>query len=159
MLPTSPGHALYSPIEVGEVSVPASVDRNSIVLSAGDGRLDIASHDQWGAPLGELIRQVLTANLTARLPPGSVLSPGGISGRSGLHVLSLNIMRFMGDTMGRVTLDVSWNVLAAGTSKVLRSGHEVIVVQAASRDVGAIVPAMSQALGQFADRVTAALLR
>ena len=159
MLPTPPGHTLYTPIEVGEVPIPATIDRNSIVLSAGNGRLNIASHDQWGAPIGELIRQALTANLTARLPPGCVLSPGGIAGRSGLHVLSLHILRFMSDTMGHVTLDVSWNVLVAGSSKVLHSGHEVIAVQAASSDISAIVPAMSQALGQLADRVTAALLR
>ena len=151
------GPALAPPIEVGDVPVPATMDRNSIVLDADGARLDIASNDQWGAPVGQLIRQALTADLNARLPIGSVLPPGSNAPKSGLRVVSLNIQRFAGDTVGNVTLDASWSVLRAGSSDVLRSGHAVIHVRAASGKVPDIVPAMSTALGQLADRIAAAL--
>ncbi len=151
------GPALTPPIEVGEVPVPATMDRNSIVLDAGGARLDIASNDQWGAPVGQLIRQTLTADLSARLPSGSVLPPGGTAPKSGLRVVSLNIQRFAGDTVGNVTLEAGWSVLRAGSSDVLRSGHVVIHLRAASGKVADIVPAMSTALGQLADRIAAAL--
>ncbi|HSU04762.1 MAG TPA: PqiC family protein [Acetobacteraceae bacterium] len=149
------GVALRPPIEVGDVPVPAVLDRNAIVVSGGGDRLDISSRDQWGAPLGRLIRQTLTADLITRLPPGSVLAPGSTAPKSGLRVVSVSIQRFGGDTAGNVVLDANWSLLKAGSSDVLRTGHEMIRVQAASGAVPDIVPAMSQALGQFADRIAA----
>jgi uncharacterized lipoprotein YmbA len=151
------GAALSPPVEVGDVPVPALLDRDSIVRSAGGDRLDISSQDQWGAPLGSLIRQTLTADLMARFPPGSVLNPGSVAPRPGLRVVSVHIQRFIGDTAGEVVLDATWTLLKAGSSDVLRRGREVIHVQAGSGKVADIVPAMSLALGRFADRIAAAL--
>ena len=142
--------ALHRQIEVGNVSVPSVMDRNSIVLSTGDDRLEVSNQDQWGAPVGQLIRQALTADLVARLSPGFMLTPGSPAPRSGLHVLSLDITRFMGDTAGHVVLDVDWAVIKGGSSIVLRRGHEMIEVQAESGRIDAIVPAMSPALAQLA---------
>jgi uncharacterized protein len=150
--------SLDPPIEVGDIPVPSVIDTNSIVLSAGDDRLDVSSQDQWGAPLGQLIRQALTADLIARLASGSVLAPGSPAPRSGLRVLSLQITRFMGDTAGHVALDVSWEIIKGGSSTVISRGQETIEVPAASGRIDAIVPAMSQALAQLADRLVSRLV-
>lgn len=155
--PVTAGAAVSPPVEVGDVPVPAVLDRDSIVLTEGGDRLDISGQDEWGAPLGRLIRQTLTADLMSRLPPGSVLTPGSTAPRSGLRIISVDIQRFSGDTAGLVVLEASWSLLKAGTSDLLRSGHEVIRTRAASGRVADVVPAMSQAMGELADRVAAAV--
>ena len=152
------GHALKPPIEVGDVPVPPIVDRNGVVVSAGDDRLDVSAEDQWGAPLGQLIQQALTEDLTSRLPPGSVLQPGTVAPPSGVRVLTLDISDFVGDTDGHVTLAADWALVVGGTSTVIRRGHVRIHTQAASGNVDAIVPAMSQALGRLADHLALRLV-
>lgn len=142
-------------IEVAEVPLPAIIDRNEIVISEGNGQLDITQNAEWGAPLGSLIRQTLTADLQSRLGNDVVLAPGALSTRPGLRILKLNIQQFMGSTDGRVVLNVDWQVLRAGSSTVLAQSHEMITTQAASGKPADIVPAMSQALGELADHVAA----
>jgi uncharacterized lipoprotein YmbA len=154
---TVSGAAAKPPIEVGAVPVPAELDRDAVVLRDGGDRLDISGQDQWGAPLGSLVRQALTADLTARLASGSVLAPGSTAPKAGLRVLKVELQHFMGDTNGAVRLDANWSLLRAGSSDVLRRGHEVVHVQAASGKPADVVPAMSEALGQFADRITRAI--
>ncbi len=162
LAPVPPAHRIVGsrpigPIEVAEVAVPATIDRNAIVLSAGDDRLEVSSNDQWAAPLGQLVRQTLTADLQARLPDGSVLPPGGIAPGGGLRILILNIQGFIGGVDGTVVLNTGWELVKAGSTDVLRSGHEVIRVRAASGKAADIVPAMSQAVGALADRIAAAI--
>jgi uncharacterized protein len=140
------------PIEVGEIPVPASVDRSSIVLYDGDDRLSILANDEWAAPLGSLIRQALTADLQSHLG-ASVLAPGAIAPAGRLRILSLTIEQFIGSSSGRVVLNASWALLAAGTSHVIDRDHELITVEAGSGKVADIVPAMSQALGLLAAHI------
>ncbi|MGH7155570.1 MAG: PqiC family protein [Acetobacteraceae bacterium] len=152
------GPALHPPIEVGQVPIPAVLDRNEIVIAAAGDRLDVAGRDRWAAPRGQLIRLALTEDLTSRLPPGSVLQPGAVAPNGGLRVLTLNIQRFIGDSSGLVRLDATWSLIRGGSSDILRSGRTMIQVQATSAKTEAIVPAMSQAIGKLADQIAAALL-
>ena len=160
LTPTPPSRTLPpvsggSQIEVAEVPLPAIIDRNEIVISEGNGQLDVMQNAEWGAPLGSLIRQTLTADLQSRLGNDVVLSPGALATRPGLRILKLNIQQFMGSADGRVVLNADWQVLRAGSSTVLAQSHEVITAQAASGKAPDIVPAMSRALGELADRVAA----
>lgn len=145
--------ALKLPVEVGDPSIPPEIDRDAVVVSTGGDQLDVSSNDQWGGPVGKLIRQSLTADLTARLAPGSVLAPGTPAPKRGLHVITLNVTHFMADTSGHVALDVSWSLLPAGSSNVIRQGHETISVQGPSGGSGTAAAGMSQALAQLADRL------
>jgi uncharacterized lipoprotein YmbA len=145
--------ALRVPIEVGDIPVPAAIDRSSLGLDEVNGQLSISPGDIWAAPLSSLIRQTVTTDLQFRLGVGNVFPPGFIAPNGRLRVLALTIEQFMGSTRGRVVLNVSWALLDAGTSHVALSGHELITVQAASSKIADIVSAMSQALGQLADRI------
>ncbi len=152
--PAPRGSAGYV-IEVADVPLPATIDRSGIVLNKGNGELYIPPNDAWAAPLGSLIREALTGDLQSRLGRDSVLAPGSLAPHRNLRVLHLTIQQFMADTDGRVVLTADWVLLRAGSSDVLRSGHEVITTQATSGKVAAIVPAMSEALGKLADRTAA----
>jgi uncharacterized protein len=155
--PASQGRALQPPIELGDVSIPATIDRSSIVQIASGGRLDVHGEAVWGAPLQQLIRRTLSADLAHRLPPGSVLAPGDPAPPGGLRILLVNIEQFASDTSGRVTLTADWTLSRGGQASGTPR-HEVITVEAGSGAVSAVVPAMSSALGELADRIAAGLV-
>lgn len=150
-------HALSLPIEVGEVSIPPSIDRNAIVLRAPGDRLEVAGTSVWGAPIQELIRAALSDDLTARLAPGSVLPPGAPSPSGGLRIVTVIIREFGGDVSGRVVLDAAWATARSGTEPRAPLEETRIVRQAADGTAAAVVPVMSQALGVLADRIAATL--
>ncbi len=157
-----PAHmAVGSPIrpslEVGEVSIPATIDRDEIVLVAPGDRLDVSSNSVWGAPLNQLIRRALSDNLSERLPPGSVLAPGDPAPPRGLRTVTVSIDQFSGDTSGRVILRASSILARSGEVPTGRSHRERIEINAGAGTPRAVVPAMSQALGVLADRIAATI--
>ena len=160
LTPTPPANrvaaiSVTQPIEVAEVPLPPLIDRNSIVLNAGNGQLSIPQNDEWGGPLGSLIRETLTADLQSRLGANAVLPPGSMAPKRGLRILRLTIQQFIGSTNGHVVLDASWAILKAGGSDVLQSGRATITTQATSGKTADIVQAMSRALGELADHIAA----
>lgn len=154
---THAGRPLHPPIEVGEVGIPATIDRDSIVLSAPGDHLEVLPNSVWGAPVRQLIRRALSDDLTARLPPGSVLPPGTSPPRGGLRIVTVEVQRFEGSTSGHVVLDAAWTVARSGSAPTGIPRMEQVTVNAGSGNPDAVVPAMSAALGKLADRIAAAL--
>lgn len=155
--PARPMTALHGgpQLAVAEVPLPAVIDRNEIVINEGNGKLDLTQNAAWAAPLGSLIRQALAADLQLRLGNDVVLSPGALATRPGLRILKVNIQQFMGSKDGRVLLIVDWQILRAGGSDVLAQAHDEITTEAGSGKAAALVPAMSRAVAELADRVAA----
>lgn len=147
------GKPLRPPIEMGEVGIPATIDRNSIVLTAPDDQLDVLQNSVWGAPMRQLIRNALSDDLNQRLPQGSVLPLGTPAPAGGLRIITVQVQQFEGSTDGRVVLDVGWTIARSGTTPKGEPHLEHITTRAANGTAAAIVPAMSAALGQLADRI------
>jgi uncharacterized lipoprotein YmbA len=156
--PAPTGRPLHPPLEVGEVSVPAIVDRDEIVLLAPNDLLHLTGTSVWGAPLRQLIRRALSDDLSERLPPGSVLPPGDPAPKGGLRILTVSIERFDGDTAGHVVLRAAWLLTRSGQTPSGTPHRERIEVNAGAGTAAAVVPAMSRALGVLADRMAAAML-
>lgn len=158
--PARPAHgsrAIRPPLEVGEVSIPATIDRNEIVLIAPGDRLELAGNSVWGAPVRQLIRRALSDDLTERLPPNSVLPPGTPAPKGGLRILTVSIERFDGDTAGRVVLSAAWMLSRSGQPPTGTPHRDRIEVNAGAGTARAVVPAMSRALGVLADRIAASV--
>lgn len=151
------GRALRPPVEVGEVAIPATIDRDSIVLTAPSDRLEVLPNSVWGAPIRQLVRRALSDDLTQRLPPNSVLSPGTPAPRHGLRIITVSIQQFSGGTDGRVVLDANWTIAHSGSQPAGMPSHARITVNAGQGTPAAIVPAMSKALGELSDRIARAL--
>jgi uncharacterized protein len=152
---TAVGSPIRPPLEVGEVSIPATIDRDEIVIAAPGDRLNVSANSVWGAPLNQLIRRALSEDLSARLSPGSVLSPGDPAPPRGLRILTLSIGQFGGDTAGHVVLRASWLLARSGQPPSGTPHRERIEVDASAGTPRAVVPAMSRALGILADRIAA----
>jgi uncharacterized protein len=139
-----------APIQLGHVALPGALDRQSIVTHATGNRVDISDQERWAAPLDELVRRALAADMRARLPNGIVLAEGDPT-PAGTRTLVLNVQQFMPDASGKVLLEVDWTLQHAGKPGVPR--HLSIQTQMHGQGGEAIADAMSRALGQLADDI------
>jgi uncharacterized protein len=148
-----PAH-ISQPIQVGHVDLPGTLDRLPVVTRASGDRLNVSDQDRWAAPLDELIRRALTQDLRKRLSPGDVLAPGDPSPPNA-RTLTLNVQQFMVNESGQVEFDVDWALQQNGKPGTTR--HEMIQTDAGSQNGEAVAAAMSRAVGELADRISAAL--
>jgi uncharacterized lipoprotein YmbA len=163
-------------IHVGRVRIPGELDRTELVQRIDATRLKIAEQDRWAAPLDEMIRRALSADLQAR---GATASPAAASPAPSSApdaasptmappkdasvgspaTLSLDVEELIGDASCGVTLRASWELRSAAASAApARMGQEAIRLPPSSGTctVGALPMAMSQALAQLSDRILAA---
>jgi uncharacterized lipoprotein YmbA len=135
-------------LRVGRVRIPGEIDRTELVQRIDATRVKIAEQDKWAAPLDEMIRRALSADLQTR---GAAQSASA--------TLSVDIEEFIGDAACAVTLRASWELkpAAADNTAPARTGQELIRVPPSSGTctVAALPMAMSQALAQLSDRVLA----
>lgn len=165
-------------VQLRAVHIPELLDRTERVSEQSGDRLQINQFQQWGAPLGDMIRRVLSEDLAARLPVGAVVPPNAPA-PPGTRGLVVDVQEFLPESNGQVVLQAAWTVLAAsgnpptaaqgtpvrrsqggaqGGGSVLAAGMRRLALPAgASAD--AQVRAMSRLLGQLADAIAAGLSR
>jgi uncharacterized lipoprotein YmbA len=141
-------------IEVRRPGLAAYLDRTDIVRRSDDYRLAIASGEQWGEPLDNLIGRVLAENLTDRLPGSTVFSDDAVSPHEAL--VNLDIGRFDADAKGTVTLLAQVAVQRAPNQRQATRSVR-LTAQTQSPSTSDMVAAMSQLLGQLADAIAAML--
>ncbi len=133
-----------------QITLARYLERQQIVRSSENYRLDVMSNDWWGEPLGAMLGRVLVEELGQRLPGSTVLGEnGGISSSPDVTV-ELNILRLDKDTAGNVILQAQAGVAFRGKgAPVLRAFR--FSVPPPSPDVAGEVAAISTAVGQLAD--------
>ena len=146
------------PVRVDRVTIPTELDRSQLVRRIDATRLQIVEGDRWAAPLEDTIRRVLSDDLAARLPADLVANPFEPSVGEKRQSLSVDIGDFYGDDSCAVTLRASW-VLKVSDSQSSRGSQDAQIPAGGSCTSGMIPAAMSQALGQLADRIAADIVR
>src|SRR5262249_52028624 len=76
--PTAPPEGAR--VRLNRVTVPGELDRVQIVKRIDATRLQIDDQSRWAAPLDDMIRRVLTADLAARLPANAVADANELAG-------------------------------------------------------------------------------
>lgn len=164
-------------IRVGRVRIPGELDRMELVQRIDATRLKIAEQDRWAAPLDDMVRRALSADLQARGATASTvatapalssapdaasptMAPPKDNSIGTPATLSLDVEELMGDASCAVTLRASWELRSASNNAAApaRTGQESIHLPPSSGTctVGALPMAMSQALAQLSDRILAA---
>jgi uncharacterized lipoprotein YmbA len=154
------------PIRVDVVHVPAALDRMELVEDVAPGEIRIRDLDQWSAPLGELARQALTADLIERLPAGRVLFPH-LAKPAGALGISVDLLAFHSDGAA-ASAQASWIIESAAPSERQRGTAMLTTAGTASTggsgspgDTGqgaaATADALSVLLAQLADRIVESL--
>jgi uncharacterized lipoprotein YmbA len=153
------------PVRLNRVTVPGELDRLQIVRRIDATRLQIADQDRWAAPLDEMIRRVLTADLRDRLPPHLVADANESSGGDRAQTLGVDIQEFYADPSCTVSLRATWVLTppqtqgkppgAAAPGK--QASEEVQVPAAGCSGADAVPGSMSRALALLSDRIAAAM--
>ena len=140
-------------VQLRAISLARYLDRQQIVRSADDYRLEVAPNDWWGEPLGTMLARVLVEELSQRLPGSTVLDEEGAITVDADQTVEINLRRLDAARTGEV-------VLAASVAVARRSPRRQPVTRAfstlvpqATPDVNGFVAAASIAVGRLADAI------
>jgi uncharacterized protein len=103
-------------IQVRAVHIPDELDRSERVSEQSGDRLRINQFQQWGAPLADMIRRVVSEDLAARLP-GDTIVPPEAPAPPGTRGLVLDVQEFLPTSSGQVVLQATWTLLAAAAGQ------------------------------------------
>jgi uncharacterized protein len=148
--------AIRSPVTVAAVHVPPALDRQEMVRQAGANRVDIREEDRWTAPLGDMIREVLARDLAARLPEDKIIVPEAPAPPHTAQIV-VSLVQFGPDATGKVVLDGDWSLLDGDREKILLRRPISLESNAPDRGADGQAAAMSELLGQLAQRIAATL--
>lgn len=141
------------PLRVADINLPPMLDRRNLMTQTSATEVKIDQQNQWAAPLDRMIQRVLTDDLSARLGSNRVLAPDDPAAPRGTRTVTVSVRQFIADPQGKVILDADWSARGGGADT---TPHHVTVSQpAGGTGPNAVVAAMSQTLGQLADRIAA----
>ena len=149
----TPGAYQGPAVRVEAVHVPPALDRREIVSEVAPGEFKVSDVDQWIAPLGQGVRQTLTADLASRLPPGRVIFPHLVK-PPGTISISVELLTFTADRRG-AELQVSWQGSSEGTPPQTPGGTMILRTGLSGAGSASMVAALSTLLAQLADRIVA----
>jgi uncharacterized lipoprotein YmbA len=163
--PESPPAASADTIRVrlNRVTVPAELDRIQIVRRIDATRLQIDDQNRWAAPLDEMIRRVLAADLAARLPANAVADTNESTGGERMQTLSVDIQELYADPGCSVALRVTWvltppqPVQGKGVPGKKATEDTQVPSSGPCSAADAVPQLMSRALGLLSDRIAAAV--
>jgi len=156
-VPGTPVTGAPGAIEVRQPGIAGYLDRNGLVRGDSGYRLDVASTEVWGEPLGDMVGRVMAEDLAQRLPGTQVTTAQGvISGHPDLLV-ELQVDRFDAGHDGTLTLSAQVSVLRARDRAPLAIRSYRLSTPNPASGTTELVARMSTLLGQLADR-TAAML-
>ncbi len=161
-LDPTPGHLIARPrgstptqnwrIQVVGVHIPPALDRQEIVRQSGPNTLDVSDRDRWGAPLADMVREVLTRNLIERLGAEHVFPPEN-SAPADTYQIQVDILELKADQAGRVSLHAVWVAARSGADTPTLTRELRADRTADSADYAPEIAALSQLLGQLADQI------
>jgi uncharacterized lipoprotein YmbA len=143
------------PIRVERITMPGELDRLELVRRSASNRLQIAAFDRWAAPLDDMIRRVVAADLAARLGAGMMASINEPAVGEPRRHLYIDLQEFAGDAHDAIKLQAAW--LLQSPSAAAMRGTEDLTVEARDASSDALAAAMSQALAALSDRITSGL--
>jgi uncharacterized lipoprotein YmbA len=140
-------------IEVRSISLARYLERSQIVRSSENFRLDVLANDWWGEPLDAMIGRTLDRALTQRLPGSTVYQENGAISAEPDARVQVNIERFDEDASGAVRLVAQYAVVR----RISETRGVTLEVPTRGATTADLVAAMSEAIGQLADRIASSL--
>lgn len=152
-VPGAPRSGGAKTIELRSIALARYLERSQIVRSSEGYRLDVLSNEWWGEPLDSMLNRVLVQALSQRLPGSVVFAENGAISAAPDATVAVNVQRLDQNRDGAVVLLAQWSV----TRRTPVSGSADIRVQPSEPGTSGLVAAMSQAVGQLADRLAGTL--
>jgi len=105
-------------IEVQNVSVPQQVARSQLVVTSGEGRIDVLEQERWSSPPASEIGQALTLAISGELGAIDVFRTQPPE-KATVYRISTGVLRFESAPGKYALLDTVWSVRQAGSPHVL----------------------------------------
>lgn len=144
------------PVQLTAVHIPAELDRPEVVTQDSANQLTVHDTERWGAPLAQMMRRTLAQDLLARLPANAFIPPDAPAPPD-TRTLVVTVLNCEADANGTLTLQVSWALLSGHPSHATQTQQVTLTSEMKNRDASAQAAALSQLLGQLADRITASI--
>jgi len=154
LTPDTGGSIINKPglrVGVGPVELPEYLSRSQVLVQVGSSRVVASREHRWAGPLQKNFTDVLTSNIAHRLRSADVVIYPWESPQSVDRQVVIKVTRFIASESG-VHLDARWRLLDHKGNQV-RSGTISLTEPANMRNYDAIVTAMSNLTGRFADRI------
>jgi uncharacterized lipoprotein YmbA len=142
-------------IRVDAIKVPPAWDRIELLQATGRGEWRIDDLDQWAAPLGQLMRETLTADLATRLPPDRVIFPS-LPKPPGALGLRIEVLDFRAGASG-ARLEAGWLVTPSDAARPALAHRIVLDATEPAEGAAATARSLAQLLARLADAVVAQL--
>lgn len=145
-------------VEVRTPTIPMRLDRDTIVMSTKDYKLQLAREATWNEPPGHMIGNTLAADLERRLPGSVVFSQDDSVTTPPQAFVELNVTRFEAGPDGRAEISGVMSVRRAGIlpQPACSETFQWRSTQPSS-DVTQLVASLSTGMGVLADRTVTAL--
>jgi uncharacterized protein len=146
-------------VGIGPVVLPSYLTRSEILRRGGENRIVYSQNQLWGEPLEQGFRRVLGEDLGQTLRTVHVFQYPWSTGLRVDYQIPIQILRFEADESGLVTLNARWGIRRPGDNDVLISQESRIVEALRDASTGAVVTAMSAAVGRLSDEIATAIRR
>jgi hypothetical protein len=143
-------------IGVGPVTLPGYLDRRQIVTRRGRDEIELGEFDLWSESLKDGTARILGEDLAILLRTDRVALLLWRGSHPVQYQVAVEVARFEGATGADVTLDARWRVLG-GDGKELALRRSTVTEIADAPGYGALVAAMSRALGALSRDIATAI--
>ncbi len=140
-------------IEIRRPGLAGYLDRPEIVKRVVDFKLGIANTDRWGEPLDAMLARVLAEDVEQRLPDSTVFTEEGAITADPDATVEVDVRRFDVDDSGEVVLHAEVALQVGASHAVTTSRGLTLRERPRAATTPALVGAMSDLLGQLADRI------
>ncbi|WP_429225715.1 PqiC family protein [Inquilinus ginsengisoli] len=137
---------------VAEVDIAKYLDRPQIVTRSGTVELGVDEFERWGEPLANMVQRVLAENLELRLPAGSVVTTSRTLAGDEAVTVELALSRYDPEADGTIVLEAQCRLRRSAGGRA-KTEIARITRRPADETTAAKVQAMSDVLGELADRI------
>jgi uncharacterized lipoprotein YmbA len=142
---------------VGPVAMPVYLDRTQFVTRTGKNELDLHEFQHWAEPLTDTFYRVLMENLSILLRSPEIYMFPRYRAATVDYQLIIDVMRFDGDSAGKVSLIAFWRILNGKGTDVIVARKSVVQATALSSETESIMAAQNTVLNEFSSEIAAAL--
>ena len=144
-------------VAIGPVTLPDYIDRPQIVTRQSPYRLELATYDQWAAPLHDMLPRVLIEDVALRLPSHRVVAFPLVSEGNFDYRVAVDIGRFDVDATGEATLAARWQLYARSTTRALQVADDVLQRRSEGDGYGAYAASLSGVIADLSGHIAEAL--
>jgi uncharacterized lipoprotein YmbA len=146
-------------IEVRSISIPGYLDRDGIIKSAAETKLDIHSNELWAEPLADMLQATMVQDLAQRLTGSTVIGSGGAIGANPAILVEINVLGFDPDASGTMVLSAQVAIREGASLKTLMTQSIRRTGPSGGPTVTGIANGMSVLWGQAADDIAALVVQ